>query len=49
MATPSIPRTTLIRAVAEAPPGSTVRMALRRQGREMELNVVVGRRPNGQG
>jgi serine protease Do len=40
---------TLIRAVAEAPPGSTVRMALRRQGREMELNVVVGRRPNGQG
>jgi serine protease Do len=40
---------TLIRAVAETPPGGTVRMMLRRQGREMELSVVVGRRPNGQG
>jgi len=39
----------LIRAVAATPPGATVRMGLRRQGREMELNVVVGRRPNGQG
>jgi len=39
----------LIRAVAATAPGGTVRLALRRQGREMELNVVVGRRPNGQG
>jgi serine protease Do len=39
----------LIRAVAATPPGGTVRMALRRQGRDVELNVVVGRRPNGQG
>jgi serine protease Do len=40
---------TLIRAVAATPPGGTVRFGLRRQGRDMELNVVVGRRPNGQG
>jgi serine protease Do len=40
---------TLIRAVAETAPGGTVRMAVRRQGREIELNVVVGRRPSGQG
>jgi serine protease Do len=40
---------TLIRAVAVTPPGGTVRMALRRQGRDIELNVVVGRRPSGQG
>jgi len=40
---------TLIRAVAATPPGGTVRFAVRRQGREMELNIVVGRRPSGQG
>jgi serine protease Do len=40
---------TLIRAVAATPPGGTVRFVVRRQGRDMELNVVVGRRPNGQG
>jgi serine protease Do len=39
----------LIRAVAATAPGGTVRMTLRRQGRDMELNVVVGRRPAGQG
>jgi serine protease Do len=39
----------LIRAVAQTPPGGTVRMSVHRQGREVELNVVVGRRPNGQG
>jgi serine protease Do len=40
---------TLIRAVAATPPGGTLRIVLRRQGRDMELNVVVGRRPSGQG
>jgi serine protease Do len=40
---------TLIRAVAATPPGGTVRVAVRRQGRDLELNVVVGRRPSGQG
>jgi serine protease Do len=40
---------TLIRAVAATPPGGTVRVAVRRQGRDLELNIVVGRRPSGQG
>jgi len=35
----------LIRAVAAAAPGSTVTLAIRRQGREFDLPVVVGRRP----
>ncbi|MDA8253848.1 MAG: trypsin-like peptidase domain-containing protein [Rhodospirillales bacterium] len=39
----------LIRQIAQAPPGSQVRLALRRQGREMELDITVGRRPSGQG
>jgi serine protease Do len=39
----------LIRSIAKVPPGTSVRLTLRRQGREMELNIAVGRRPNGQG
>jgi serine protease Do len=37
------------KTIAQTPPGSTVRLTLLRQGREMELDVAVGRRPNGQG
>ncbi|HET9018766.1 MAG TPA: trypsin-like peptidase domain-containing protein [Acetobacteraceae bacterium] len=39
----------LIRQIAQAAPGTPVRLTLRRQGREMELDITVGRRPNGQG
>jgi serine protease Do len=35
----------LIRGVALTPPGSTVRLAVRRQGRDIEVPVTVGRRP----
>jgi serine protease Do len=35
----------LIRAVAAVPPGDSVRVTVRRQGREMEISVSVGRRP----
>jgi serine protease Do len=35
----------LIRAVAVVPPGNSVRLTIRRQGREMEIPVNVGRRP----
>ncbi len=35
----------LIRAVAVVTPGNTVRMTLRRGGREAEVPVVIGRRP----
>lgn len=35
----------LIRAVAALPPGSSVRVTVRRQGREMDIPVIVGRRP----
>ncbi len=35
----------LIRAVAVVPPGDSVRVTVRRQGREMEIPVNVGRRP----
>ncbi len=35
----------LIRAVAVVAPGNTVRVTVRRQGREMEIPVNVGRRP----
>ncbi len=35
----------LIRAVAEAPPGSTVRLTVLRDGRSMTMHVKVGRRP----
>jgi len=40
----------LIRAVAATPPGNSVKLAVRRQGRDMEMAVTVGRRPpNDQG
>jgi serine protease Do len=35
----------LIRAVAVVPPGNSVRVTIRRQGREMDIAVNVGRRP----
>lgn len=35
----------LIRAVAAVPPGNSIRVTVRRQGREMEIPVTVGRRP----
>lgn len=38
----------LIRAVAGVPPGNSVRLTVRRTGREMEINVTVGRRPTEQ-
>ena len=36
----------LIRAVAATTPGNTVRLAVRRGGRAVDLSVAVGRRPN---
>jgi serine protease Do len=39
----------LIRAVAGVPPGNSVRLTIRRQGREIEIPVNVGRRPAEQG
>jgi serine protease Do len=39
----------LIKAVAATAPGNSVRLAVRRQGHDMDLSIVVGRRPNGQG
>ena len=38
----------LIRAVAALPPGASVRITLRRQGREFDIPVIVGRRPTDQ-
>jgi serine protease Do len=38
----------LIRAVAVVPPGNSVRVTVRRQGKEMDVQVNVGRRPNEQ-
>ncbi len=35
----------LIKAVAATPPGNSVRLSLRRQGRDMDVPVTVGRRP----
>ena len=35
----------LIKAIAAVVPGANVRITLRRQGREMEISVTVGRRP----
>jgi serine protease Do len=35
----------LIKTVATTPPGNTVRLTVRRQGREIEIPVAVGRRP----
>jgi serine protease Do len=39
----------VIRAIAQATPGSEVRLTLRRGGREETVGVIVGRRPSGQG
>jgi serine protease Do len=39
----------LIRAVAAVTPGNSIRVTVRRQGREMEIPVSVGRRPAAQG
>jgi serine protease Do len=40
----------LIRTVAAVAPGSNVSLTIRRQGREMDVSVTVGRRPeNGAG
>jgi serine protease Do len=39
----------MARAVAAVPPGQTARLVLRRQGREVELPVTVGRRPSNEG
>ena len=39
----------LLRAVAVIAPGETVRLTLRRQGRDMDLSITVGRRPNSEG
>jgi serine protease Do len=36
----------LIRTVAATPPGNNVRLSVRRQGRDMDLSVTVGRRPS---
>jgi serine protease Do len=36
----------LIRAVAAMPPGKSVRLTVRRQGREIDLPVTIGRRPS---
>jgi serine protease Do len=38
----------LIRAVAAVPPGGKVRLSIVRQGREIEISVIVGRRPTEQ-
>jgi len=39
----------LLRAVAAIAPGQTARLSLRRQGRDIDLSVTVGRRPNSEG
>jgi serine protease Do len=39
----------LIRSIAAVPPGNTARVTVRRQGREVEIPVTVGRRPPEQG
>ena len=39
----------LIRTVAMVPPGNAARVSLRRQGRELEVPVTIGRRPPEQG
>ena len=35
----------LIRSVAAVPPGNNARVVIRRQGRDIEVPVTVGRRP----
>jgi len=39
----------LLRAVAGIAPGQTARLTLRRQGRDIDISVTVGRRPNSEG
>ncbi len=39
----------VIRFIAAMPPGNQVRLQIKRQGRDMDISVPVGRRPNGQG
>jgi len=39
----------LLRAIATIAPGQIARLTLRRQGRDMNLSVTVGRRPNSEG
>ena len=39
----------LLRAVAAIAPGQIARLSLRRQGRDIDLSVTVGRRPNSEG
>jgi serine protease Do len=39
----------LIRAIAAVTPGRDVKLSIRRQGREMDVPVTVGRRPEGSG
>ena len=39
----------LIRQIAQAAPGTQVRLTLRRGGRQMEVGITVGHRPSGQG
>jgi serine protease Do len=36
----------LVRAVAAAPPGQSVRLRIRRQARELDIPVTVGLRPD---
>jgi len=38
----------LIRAVAAVPPGNNIRVTVRRQGREVDIAITVGRRPREQ-
>jgi serine protease Do len=39
----------VIRSIAAMAPGNAVRLQIKRQGRDMDLSVPIGRRPNGQG
>lgn len=39
----------VIKTVALIPPGNSVKLSVRRAGRDMELSVTVGRRPSGSG
>jgi serine protease Do len=39
----------VIRTIAAMAPGNAVRLQIKRQGRDLDISVPVGRRPNGQG
>jgi serine protease Do len=39
----------VIRFIAAMAPGNAVRLQIKRQGRDMDISVPIGRRPNGQG